>query len=281
MKRFIMMSGIFIIITVAFGKSGLGNIIYITRYKVTVVDTAQSADGVYEIILQKVGEPHFPFGDAPGRLVLKQDEMIISKADFGIANDGASFSERAWSVTWYDEYVEIILSGSEQSDEQVDLYYDGRVERNQHWGIDIGNVDSDAAADATDTADDLEDESFPDEQLINNGYMAIYHLFSDSGIDDFQVHYGAKAFSSRCILWEDENTIEYLVYSGRSENEKCGLYVRYQSEKNADDTWSNAEGIIMDIYAYVYESSDVVSSGKTHWGDVGAEAYRKATNDSY
>ena len=280
MKRSILMVGIVVIIA-AFGKSGLGNIIYLTQYKVTVVDTAQSADGLYEVILQKVGEPHFPFGDAPGQLVLKQDEMIISKADFGIANDGASFSEQAWSVTWYDDYVEIILSGSEQFDEQVVLYYDGRIERSRQWGIDIGSADSDAADDATDTADDMKDASFPDEQLINNGYMAIYHLFSNSEIDSFQVHYGAKAFSSRCILWEDENTIEYLVYSGRSENEKCGLYVRFQCEKKPDGTWSDVDGIIMDIYAYVYESGDVVSSGKTHWGDIGSEDYRKVTKDSY
>lgn len=44
----------------------LGSILYITCLKVAVVDTVQSADGAYEVILQAVGEPGWPFGPAPG-----------------------------------------------------------------------------------------------------------------------------------------------------------------------------------------------------------------------
>lgn len=35
----------------------LGSIMYITRCKVTVVDSVKSADGIYEVVLQAVGEP--------------------------------------------------------------------------------------------------------------------------------------------------------------------------------------------------------------------------------
>lgn len=35
----------------------------------------------------------------------------------------------------------------------------------------------------------------------------------------------------------------------------------------------------MDIYAYVYESGDVVSSGKTAWEDIGSEAYQEVTGE--
>lgn len=280
-KRIIMIFRIFaIIVAVFFGSLlFLVSLLWVTHYTVTVVDTDQSADGVYGVILLAVGEPEWRFGSAPGQLVLGKGERIVSKADFEIDARGESFGARSWSVTWYDDHVEIILSGRGQYDELVALYYDGQIERcrlTTQWGR---HIDSHAAEDVTDLEDDPEYELFPDEQLINDGYQAIYRLFSDSPIDNFEVFYGAKESSSRCILSEDENTVEYMVYNGKSENEKCGLYVRYQSAKNADGTWSNADGTIVDIYAYVYESGDVVSSGKTHWGDIGSEAYREITGE--
>ena len=46
-------------------------------------------------------------------------------------NDGASISSSCWKVTWHEDYVEIILSGEEQFDEQVILYFDGTKEIQQ------------------------------------------------------------------------------------------------------------------------------------------------------
>ena len=40
-------------------------------------------------------------------------------------------SSSCWKVTWYDKYVEVILSGEEQSDEQVLLYFNCEVEVNE------------------------------------------------------------------------------------------------------------------------------------------------------
>lgn len=154
----------------------LGSFLYITRYKTSDVDTARSENGKYEAVLQAVGEPGWPFGSAPGRLVLKEEGETISKTDIEIANDGGPVSEKS-------------------------------------------------------------------------------------------------------ILSEDEDTVEYLTYSGRSQNEKCGLYVRYLNKKNADGTWDNTDGTIVDIYACVYESGDVVSSGKTQWEDAGSDAYREVTGE--
>lgn len=258
----------------------LGSVLYITNHKVVVVDTAQSADGVFEVVLQSVGEPAWPFGSAPGRLVLSSDERIISKTDFKIANDGAMFGAQDWSVRWYDDHVEIILTGEEQYDELVALYYDGQVERSRlttHYGVEKESVSHDAAEGETAAESDSEVELFPDEWQITAGYQAIYELYSDQSLDNFEVYYGASEASASCVLSENENTVEYLVYNGKSENEKCGLYIRYRSAKNNDSTWSYEDGIIVDIYAYVYESGDVVSSGKTQWEDVGSEDFQKAT----
>lgn len=277
-KIVIIIFGIFAIIVAML----LGILWYKMHYKVSVVDTIQSSDGNYELILQSVGEPYWPFGAAPGRLVLKSGETVVTRTSFEIANDGTSFSERAWSVTWYDDYVEIILSGSEQLDELVTLYYDGQVEHfrlTTHYGVESESTSDNIVEDTTDTEDDSEIELFPDEWQITAGYQAIYEIHSDNSIDNFEVYYGASESSTRCVLSENENKIEYLVYIGKSENEKCGLYVHYQSNKNVDGTWSYANGTIVDIYAYVYENGDIVNSGKTNWNDVGSEAYQEITGE--
>lgn len=259
----------------------LGSFLYITRYKTSDVDTARSENGKYEAVLQAVGEPGWPFGSAPGRLVLKEEGETISKTDIEIANDGGPVSEKNWRVIWGEDHVEIILSGGEQYDELVTMYYDGGVESRQlttYYGREIDSV-SGNAAEGTETGEPEADSGlFPGEQEITAGYKAVYG-FCFGRADDPEVYFGAKESSSRCILSEDEDTVEYLTYSGRSQNEKCGLYVRYLNKKNADGTWDNTDGTIVDIYAYVYESGDVVSSGKTQWEDAGSDAYREVTEE--
>ena len=104
---------------------------YITNYKKVTIDTSNSPDGKYELTLQAVGEPGWPFGSASGQLVLKEGKEKVSETDFELRNDGGSISSNCWKVTWYENYVEVILSGEEQFDEQVILYFDGTVDMKQ------------------------------------------------------------------------------------------------------------------------------------------------------
>lgn len=90
---------------------------YTANYKKTTCDTSVSPDGKYELTLQAVGEPDWPFGSASGRLVLKEGKDKVSETDFELYNDGGSINSSCWEVAWYEDYVEIILSGEEQSDE--------------------------------------------------------------------------------------------------------------------------------------------------------------------
>lgn len=108
--------------------------VYVTEYKITTVSTAVSPDGTHELVLQAVGEAAWPFGPAKGRLILKEAQKEVSKMDFTIYDDGGSIRDELWTVTWHEEYVEIMLSGDEQSDEQIWLYYDGRTESEQLTG---------------------------------------------------------------------------------------------------------------------------------------------------
>ncbi len=124
-KSILYIVGVLIVLAAVFWCS----IVYVSEYKITTCDTAVSSDEQYKLILQAVGEPDWPFGSASGRVILKKDDQEISNAEFELHNDGGSISNRCWTVTWYDEYAEITLSGEEQSDEHILLYYDGKTER--------------------------------------------------------------------------------------------------------------------------------------------------------
>ena len=102
---------------------------YETSYKKTIRDTTVSPDGVYELTLIEIGEPVWPFGPASGRLVLNEGDTTISQTDFELRNDGCSIGSNDWTVTWNEDRVEVILSGEEQFDEQLLLYFDGTTQR--------------------------------------------------------------------------------------------------------------------------------------------------------
>lgn len=102
---------------------------YALNYKKTVCDTSVSPDGRYELSLTAIGEAKFPFGPASGRLILMEEDAQISQAEFELYNDGGNITSSCWAVTWNDDYVEVILSGQKQYDEQIILYYDGTMER--------------------------------------------------------------------------------------------------------------------------------------------------------
>lgn len=116
---------------------------YTVNYKKTTCDISVSSDGKYELTLQAVGEPDWPFGSASGRLVLKEGKDKISHTDFELHNDGGSINSSCWDVTWYEDYVEIILSGEEQFDEQVILYFDGTKDIQQLADIEEGYISGD------------------------------------------------------------------------------------------------------------------------------------------
>ncbi len=132
---------VILIIIVVFWVS----IVYVSDYKITTVDTSVSPDETYELVLQAVGEADFPFGSASGRLILYEGKSKISKADFELFDDGGCIRSSIWEVTWHEDCVKVILSGDEQLDEQVTLYFDGRKEVKQltdkEERTEVGDVD--------------------------------------------------------------------------------------------------------------------------------------------
>lgn len=267
-------------IAVALAAALFGCLFYMTRGKTETMDTAQSSDAAYELTLQSVGAPDWPFGSAYGRLVLHEGNRLISSTRIEIANDGAPITEDVWNVSWYGDRVEILLSGEEQFDELVTLYFDGQTESQRldtHFGRESWYRS--AEENAGEAEDEPEQELFPGQWQIEAGYFAICAFFFDGLPEDIEVSYGAAESSSMCLLSETEDVAEYLVYDRESQNRQCGLYVYYQSEKDGDGAWDCGDGTILDIYAYVHETGAVVSSGKTQWTDTGSDAYREAAGE--
>lgn len=275
----------------------LGYVRYKTRYEAEQISTSMSPDGDYELVIYSVGEPDFPFGAAHGRLVLKDKERTVAYMPFEVANDGARFYGNDLETTWYIDRVEVVVSGPEQHDELVTMYFDGQTSSRRlttRYGredtiIEKGSEQDSAttekasgdsrenAESSTDSSVDPDVNDHPENKEITAGYQAIFEKYSDATAGKFEVRYGASESSSRCILSESDTTVEYIVYDGKSENGKCGLYVRYRAEKSGDGTYDYGNAEIKDIYAYVFSSGEVISSGKTSWEDTGTDEFESAT----
>lgn len=102
--------------------------IYVTEYKIMSVDSQNSIDGRYKILMEEVGEPDFPFGRTHGQLILYNDKKKIACYRFDIANDGCRLGKNQWVVEWKEDGVEVVLSGDEQMDFWVLLGYNGEIE---------------------------------------------------------------------------------------------------------------------------------------------------------
>jgi len=189
---------------------------YITNYKKVTIDTSNSPDGKYELTLQAVGEPDWPFGSASGQLVLKEGKKKVSETDFELRNDGGSISSNCWKVTWHEDYVEVILSGEEQFDEQVILYFDGTKEIQQ----------------LTDSADIKVDDTLGEE--LDESRVIAEQSF-DLDLNDFGEVRFVSYLPTYDTLWEDvsfvlakENQIIYYFpayYENNStENDGIGMF---------------------------------------------------------
>ena len=100
-----------------------GSFIYRTRYMIHDIASYTSPDEKYELLFQQVGDADWPFGHTHARLVLKDGSGTLEKHSFDIANDGANAGPDQCRVTWKETYVEAVISGEEQDDDQYILYY--------------------------------------------------------------------------------------------------------------------------------------------------------------
>ncbi len=105
-----------------------GYIKYKKSYSKNLVETSLSDDGSYILNIYMIGEADFPYGKTHCRFNLTRYSIDISEVSFDISDDGANATEDNFNITWNDEYVSIIVSGSEQENVTYNLYFDGTTE---------------------------------------------------------------------------------------------------------------------------------------------------------
>lgn len=96
---------------------------YETEYKLTTISEHTNPNNKYVILFQSVGEP-FLFGPDKVKITLLDDnnkkvDVLINS----ISNDGGRAGKDSIRVEWFDDYVEITLSGCEQQDKTYRIDY--------------------------------------------------------------------------------------------------------------------------------------------------------------
>ena len=261
-------------------------LVYELNFAVSTVDTSTSPDGRYTLELQSVGEPMF-FSSASVRLVLKFGRYEVSRVDTSIADDGAQARPSNWQVSWEDTGAEVRLRGSEQSDELVTMGFDGSVSRGRAVADEsLGELpDASAGTDETGTpqaptGDDTMSSELAQEEAeeIDAGYRAVYDAVLKPQGYGFQVTSNAKG-DEQIILSKDSEKVVLLIYDRESANGACALFALESCPVEDYGSWSIDNASLLDEYAYVHETGQVIASGKTSWSDGGSQEFRDATGE--
>ena len=239
-------------------------LVYELNYAVSTVDTSVSPDGNYTLELQSVGEPMF-FSPAGARLVLK----------FG--RDGGQVRPTSWQVSWEDSGAEVRLKGSEQSDELVTMGFDGSVSTGRAAADEslgeLPDAETNTSPAPTDGGATSSEVAQQEAKQIDAGYKAVYDAALKSQGYGYQVTYNAKG-GEQVILSQDSEKVVLLIYDRESANGACALFALESCPVEGYGSWSIEEATLLDEYAYVYETGEVIASGKTSWSDAGTQEFR-------
>ncbi|MBQ6654522.1 MAG: hypothetical protein IJM79_03250 [Erysipelotrichaceae bacterium] len=112
---------LFISVAVLFMTAALtlGWFFWQTEYRRTPV--VSFSDGQKELRVYQTGELDFPFGHTRGVLELLENGRKKDVLGFEVADDGANLQPENFLVSWHDEGVTVIICGSEQDPQTVEL----------------------------------------------------------------------------------------------------------------------------------------------------------------
>jgi hypothetical protein len=247
--------------------------VYYMNYATADVDTKMSDDGTYTVIMKSVGSPWF-FGPADGRFVLKEGKKTIVKYDFTVYDDGGCIRSSIWNVEWLSDSVRITVSGSEQSDCQYELYFDGHVDSKQldtQYGKSIKEPEPDA--DGYPMTDEF--QSYKEQMTLISDFIINQKIFLGVASDatDFQCEYflNAKGYPYAVIYRDTEDfdgssvqVEQRLVYNESYEADGKQEYVYEEFYFNENGTEAQSTKIL-DFFLIDTETLDITDENRTKW----------------
>ena len=250
----------------------VGSITYIIHYKIHEIDTSVSPDGKYELILQQVGDPDWPFGSTHARVVLKEGDKIIKKYRFDVHNDGCNISDNSWIVNWYDNSVTYLIYAEEQSDQLYRICFDGTTfakSLNTHYGVDY---EYQKTEDPKEEAAPIDEEGYPVDkewQSYKKELTIIANTIDSNNGSDIKCYISAKGYPYAIIAQEtDEITgdkLEYhLIHNENYSDSSKHEYVleKYRYSSNGEES-SSPE--ILDFYLIDCTTLEVTDEQINTW----------------
>lgn len=145
---------------------------------------------------------------------------------------------------------------------------------------DSGNITEISSEDIG--SDDIVESAVTDYRALSDqtsdGLVAIYTK-EFSSLDGYRYQTSWTTHGEpEAIVYEDDDLVRFLRYDRESDNKECLLYVYYEAEKE-DGGYSPMDAHILEMYAYVKESGEVIASGRRKWEDIGSSEYREATGE--
>ena len=261
-----------LVIIIALFMILVGGIIYTVKYKIHDIDSKLSPDGTYELILQQVGDPDWPFGSTHARVILKNGNNIITKYKFDVHNDGGNISKGSWSVDWNEDSVECVLYGEEQSDQLYRIFFDGSNTESRSLDTHYGANYEYQATKPEEEANPVDEDGYPldeDWQSYKNELLKIADTIETNDDFDARCNISAKGYPYAVIKREiDETTGEkveqHLVYNESYYDESKHEYVLEEYNYNSDGI-EKGTATIIDFYFIDCKTLEVTDEHINTW----------------
>lgn len=218
--------------------------IYITKIKITDVAEFVNEKNKYKIIFQAVGEPEFPFGRTKVKVTLVNSNNIKVKSfKKYISDDGATASKSNIAVNWKENYVEVILKGSEQKDDIHILKYNFFSNLKNDIYILTYNFFSNLKDNVKNTK---KNNNIASNNIDTNNEKIANIIYEDSNVKENDILYEKKF---------DENNIIRIIYKGAILGQKSIIEIKKSNDNGK--TWIN-QLETSDGYMQVHNNSKFV-----------------------
>lgn len=198
-----------------------------------------------------------------GKIVSVDEETDNGDGTVTVRNYGGQSSLYEKKGLFFREYISDADQETDQSDGAVSDIGDSTTAepaQDQEPVPDTGNISQNAEA-------------------LTEAYQAVYEATGNKL--EYELQYSAKGVLYLCTQEQqtDEGTVRWrIVYDRESENGDCSEFVYYR-DMFRDTERSIIDTEILNFYAYVHETKEVIAANKTNWGGGGDQAYRDATGE--